>query len=33
MTTHTVPEVSERPAVEEARTRQSEGRSARRVGW
>jgi 3D-(3,5/4)-trihydroxycyclohexane-1,2-dione acylhydrolase (decyclizing) len=28
-----VPEVSERPAVDEARARQSEGRSAQRVGW
>jgi 3D-(3,5/4)-trihydroxycyclohexane-1,2-dione acylhydrolase (decyclizing) len=28
-----VPEVSERPAVEQARARQSEGRSGQRVGW
>jgi 3D-(3,5/4)-trihydroxycyclohexane-1,2-dione acylhydrolase (decyclizing) len=28
-----VPEVSERPAVDDARARQTEGRSAQRVGW
>jgi hypothetical protein len=28
-----VPEVSERPAVGEARARQDEGRSGQRVGW
>jgi 3D-(3,5/4)-trihydroxycyclohexane-1,2-dione acylhydrolase (decyclizing) len=28
-----VPEVSERPAVDEARARQGEGRSGQRVGW
>ena len=28
-----VPEVSERPAVDDARARQSEGRSGQRVGW
>jgi 3D-(3,5/4)-trihydroxycyclohexane-1,2-dione acylhydrolase (decyclizing) len=28
-----VPEVSERPAVEQARARQAEGRSGQRIGW
>ena len=28
-----VPEVSERPAVDEARARQDEGRSGQRIGW